>query len=60
MGFKSTMDLTKIEALNIIAMQVGAEFESDEKRQIERILEKVTDYWNEESKYYFYNFCVND
>lgn len=58
MGIKSTMTITQLEALHIIAEYVGAEWDANINKQIENILEKVTDFQNPNSAYYFDNFNV--
>lgn len=65
MGFKSTIGLTREEAIDIIishldGIRLTDTLGADIDRKLELILEEITDYNNPESKYYFNNFSVTE
>lgn len=62
MGWKSTIFLNRVQALQIAARELGCEdWASDDiDRLITQILEKATDYENQSSKYYWHNFWVRE
>ena len=58
MGIKSTRTIYKSTALEMIKQEIQRLTENASLKEIEDVLELILDIENEESRFYFDNFCV--